>query len=164
MKNILNSTVFATALSFSAVLSAQAACLSPFECARLTGMVDINMGDFDFSSPMYTTQDFCVYTQNDDDSNHAILYFGTGFGGELIVSSGSFDITGSIDVQKKGDVSWSMMTPNIKTTLADPNTTDQTCAVGGDSVTMRIRFELAELTGQTAGTYTGLVTMQSTLD
>lgn len=156
--------LLATTLMLSTVSSAYAACLLPFECARITGMADINMGDFDFSTPMYTTHDFCVYTQNDNDSNHALLYFGTGVGGALIVSSGSFDITGSIDVQKFGDVSWSTMTPNVKTTLADPNILDQTCTIGGDSVTMRIRFELSELNGQVAGTYTGLVTMQSTLD
>lgn len=162
--NIMKPYLLASIISFGTLSSAYAACLAPFECARVTGMADIDMGQYDFTSNMVQEHDFCVYTQNDNDSNHALLYFGTGAGSELIATAGSTDVTGSIDVQEFGGSGWFTLTPNVKQTLPNPNTSSETCAVGGDSVTLRIRFMKTDLDQVPAGTYTGTVTLHSSLD
>lgn len=148
--------LFSTVL-FISLSNSVYACLPADLCARVTGLQDVPLGTWGGSGDLTSNYTMCAYIQNDDESNYEVTGSGTGAGGLYALSNGTTDISVTIEYEEDSDPGWITLNENIATIFPNPNTVDETCAVGGDSGKIRVTVPESTMEFATSGSYSGTI-------
>jgi hypothetical protein len=138
---------------------AYAACLPLQLCARITGLQDTPLGTWGGTGDLTSNYTLCAFIQNDDESNYEITGTGTGPGNTYILSNGTTDISATVEYEEDSAPGWVTLNENIATIFPNPNTVDETCAVGGDSGKIRVTVDETVMQYTTSGAYSGTINL-----
>lgn len=127
---------------------------------RITGVADLNLGEFSGSGNLTSNDDVCIYT-NDSGGQYQVTAHGDGAGSAFTVSDPSsntipYEVYWNDSTGTTGNVE---LSTNITLgTQSSADTTDENCS-GGNTANFQVVVRESELSGQLAATFSGVLTL-----
>lgn len=131
------------------------------ERVQISGLQDINFGQYPGSGNLDTNYDLCVYS-NTPVARYDITATGSGAADAFELSDGSgneipFSLFWNDETGTVGGITAIAGVTHINQTGA--NDENYTCATGGDSANIRVYVGAGDINGEPNGTYTGTITL-----